>query len=119
MKEDGKMKKQKEILITQDAFKRNIFEIVMDAGEMIPEGVQLALLNTINRYEIGPVWMKADGKGPCVTAHYYFIRVKGMEDFAMIATWDANSRTFQTVQFGRKIYHYSDIEDYSTIQMPK
>lgn len=73
--EISKTVRQKPMTISQNVFKQLIFDTVMESQNQMSEDVVNALLDILNRYDIGSPWCSmADGKP--ASGKYFFIKLK-------------------------------------------
>lgn len=73
--ETGKPGRRKPITVSQELFKQLIFDTVMESQDQMSEDAVNALLDILNRYDIGSSWCSmADGKP--ASGKYFFIKLK-------------------------------------------
>lgn len=73
--ETDKPCRRKPMTVSQELFKQLIFDTVMESQDQISEDALNALLDILNRYDIGSPWCSmADGKP--ASGKYFFIKLK-------------------------------------------
>ena len=73
--ETSKTIRQKPMTISKDVFKQLIFDTVMESQDQMSEDVVNALLDILNRYDIGSPWCSMADRKPA-SGKYFFIKMK-------------------------------------------
>lgn len=73
--ETSKTGRQKPMTVSQELFKQMIFDTMMESQDQMSEDTANALLDIMNRYDIGSPWRKMEDGEPA-SGKYFFIKMK-------------------------------------------
>lgn len=67
--------RQQPMTVSQELFKQLIFDTVMESQDQMSKDVANALLDILNRYDIGEPWRSMEDRKP-ISGKYFFIKMK-------------------------------------------
>lgn len=116
----SKENKNNIIRVFPETFKQLIFDTVMRVSDMDKEGIQHALLDLVNRYEIGPTWIEMSEDKPAGGEWYYIL----LTETAGIAKPEykdplLGKRIKGGFRVGPDVYYDRDVQKYAPAVIPK
>lgn len=118
--ETSKTGRQKPMTVSQELFKQLIFDTVMESQDQMSEDAVNALLDILNRYDIGSPWCSmADGKP--ASGKYFFIKLKQSAEYAE-PYWEQPLFAMRMIggfHAAGKPFGDEEVESYSEIHIPR
>lgn len=115
----GKPGRQKPMTVSQELFKQLIFDTVMESQDQMSEDAVNALLDILNRYDIGNPWQKMEDGKPDSGKHF-FIKMKKSAGYTD-PYWNQPLLAMR-VKGGFHVagspFQDADVEAYSEIRIP-
>lgn len=107
--------------ISQELFKQMIFDILMESQDRIPEDVANAILDILDRYDVGSPWRCVEDKKP-ESGQYFFIKLNSSAEYRD-PSWLKNPLLAKRVKGGFYVSGLlvpdQEVEAYSEILIPK
>lgn len=116
----SKESKDNAVRVFPETFKQFVFDTAMRVSDMDKEGIQHALLNLVNRYEIGPTWTRMS-EGKPASGGWYFILLAETAGIAKTEYKEPllGKRIKGGFQVGPDVYYDRDIWKYAPAIIPK
>lgn len=73
-------KRLKPMTISQELFKQMIFDILMESQDQVSEDANRAILDILNRYDVGSPWRRMSSGKPA-SGEYFFIRLNSYAEY--------------------------------------